>query len=91
MKLISFTKIKSLRKARNQEILRRLDNGESLSSFNSYASWFPPRPIMEKDTQAIQELYGTKPNKKLSAQTDSNQDNDLGNTNLKADKPLRLA
>ena len=65
MKIISLKKSKILRKSRNQEILWRMDNGESLTSFNSYASWFPPRPVVEKDPKAVKQLYGTKPDERL--------------------------
>ena len=48
-----------LRKERNQEILRKMRAGESLSSFDSQASWFPERPKIEKNLEAIQKLYGS--------------------------------
>jgi hypothetical protein len=47
-----------LRKERNQEILRKMRAGESLTSFDSQASWFPERPKIEKNLEAIQKLYG---------------------------------
>jgi hypothetical protein len=31
--------------------------GESLWSYDSKASWFPPRPNIEKDPEAIKRLY----------------------------------
>jgi hypothetical protein len=36
--------------------------GENLASFNSQASWYPPRPNIEKDQQALERLYGAEPN-----------------------------
>ena len=54
-------KQKNLRKERNSDVIRRMKNGDQLSSFNSYSSWFPPRPIIEKDAQAVKELYGKEP------------------------------
>ncbi|WP_141734965.1 hypothetical protein [Oligoflexus tunisiensis] len=58
MKKVTEIKSRNLRKERNADILRRMRNGEQLASFNSYASWFPPRPIIQKDMHALQELYG---------------------------------
>lgn len=57
----SFGKQKNLRKERNSDVIRRMKNGDQLSSFNSYSSWFPPRPIIEKDPEAVKELYGKEP------------------------------
>ena len=47
------------RKQRNEQLLRRMKAGEALWSYDSKASWFPPRPIIEKDPQAIKRLYET--------------------------------
>lgn len=58
MKKVTEIRSKNLRRDRNSELLRRMRNGEQLSSFNSYASWFPPRPIIQKDSGAIRQLYG---------------------------------
>ena len=58
MKKVTEIKSRNLRKERNAELLRRMRGGEQLASFNSYASWFPPRPIIQKDMHALQELYG---------------------------------
>lgn len=49
--------IRDLRRQHNQELIRRMRNGESLTSFDSKASWYPPRPIIEKDKEAIERLY----------------------------------
>lgn len=57
----SFNKVQGLRKDRNSDVIRRMKGGDQLSSFNSYSSWFPPRPIIEKDSGAVQDLYGTQP------------------------------
>jgi hypothetical protein len=58
MKKVTEIKSRNLRKERNADILRRMRNGDQLASFNSYASWFPPRPIIQKDIHAVKELYG---------------------------------
>lgn len=46
------------RKDHNQEILKRMAAGEPLWAFDSKASWFPPRPVIQKDPKAIGQLYG---------------------------------
>lgn len=58
MKRIDFSESEELRKKRNVELIRRMRDGEALKSFDSQASWFPPRPVIEKDSSAIDELYG---------------------------------
>ena len=50
--------LEQLRKERNQELVRKMRAGESLSSFDSQASWFPERPKIEKNLEALQKLYG---------------------------------
>ena len=45
------------RKQHNRKILKKMAKGESLSTFNSQSSWFPPRPIIKKDKTAIKKLY----------------------------------
>lgn len=49
-----------IRKARNEQLIRRMKAGEPLWSYDSKASWFPPRPIIEKDPEAIKRLYEGK-------------------------------
>lgn len=43
----------------NRDLIRRMRNGEPLTSFDSHASWFPPRPTIEKNQEALVQLYGT--------------------------------
>lgn len=67
-----------LRKERNQEILRKMRAGESLTSFDSQASWFPERPKIEKNLEAIQRLYGNAKEKEaLVPEKDSNLQSSL--------------
>ena len=47
-----------IRTNHNREILKRMETGESLTSFDSQSSWFPPRPVIEKDQEAVRKLYG---------------------------------
>jgi hypothetical protein len=53
----------NIRKARNEQLIRRMKAGEPLWSYDSKASWFPPRPIIEKDQTAIKRLYNDKSSK----------------------------
>lgn len=82
-------KVQGLRKDRNSDVIRRMKNGDQLSSFNSYSSWFPPRPIIEKDSAAVKDLYGQAPRTLRNV-------NDLEGENVEVVKPrkrrsLRLA
>lgn len=45
------------RKSHNEQLIRRMKSGEALWSYDSQASWFPPRPTIEKDPEAIKRLY----------------------------------
>lgn len=86
MKKVTEIKSRNLRKERNADLLRRMRNGEQLASFNSYASWFPPRPIIQKDMHALQELYG---NDVVAMNASQGDGRDTGSA---ADMmPLRLA
>ena len=49
---------KENRQKHNLDLLRRMRTGEALYSFDSQSSWYPPRPILEKDAKALTELYG---------------------------------
>lgn len=57
MKKITYTQINKLRKVRNNDLLTRMNQGESLTSFSSQNSWFPNRPTIEKDQDAMNKLY----------------------------------
>ncbi len=85
MKKATEFKNRSLRRDRNAEVVRRMRNGDQLSSFNSYASWYPPRPTIEKDRGALEKLYGADvvSLNQLSSESDS-----LANLSM---RPLRLA
>ena len=83
MKNLSHGKSSNLRRERNLDLIRRMQNGESISSFNSLASWYPPRPIIEKNDEAIAKLYGDNVTKSTPSIV-SIQDDDLT-------LPLRLA
>lgn len=46
-----------MRKKHNGDLIRRMRNGESLTAIDSKASWFPPRPVIEKDKTEMKRLY----------------------------------
>jgi len=48
------------RKERNKDLIKRMKKGETLSSFSSESSWFPPRPTIQKDKKAMDKLYNKK-------------------------------
>lgn len=50
--------MEQIRKLHNRELLRKLDQGESTTSFDAMLSWFPPRPKIEKDKKIMDKLYG---------------------------------
>ena len=57
MKFINAKERASLRKKHNHELIKRMREGDPLRSYDSNASWFPPRPIIKKDPMAIAKLY----------------------------------
>jgi hypothetical protein len=75
MSLKSNQKPELLRRSRNQEIIKRMKQGEPLSSFSSADSWFPPRPRIEKDPEAVKRLYGNV-DERLIATRQKEKDND---------------
>jgi hypothetical protein len=46
-----------LRQKHNSDLIRRMRNGEALNAVDSKASWFPPRPIIQKDEREMARLY----------------------------------
>ena len=54
-------KVEGLCKERKSDVIRRMNNGDQLSSFNSYSSWLPTIPIIEKDSSSVKDLYSTTP------------------------------
>jgi len=49
--------IEDKRLKHNQDIVRRMRQGETLSGFSSESSFFPPRPIIKKDLAVVKKLY----------------------------------
>lgn len=46
------------RKSENDDLIRRMRMGESLVRVDVFDMWFPPRPTIKKDKDAIRRLYG---------------------------------
>lgn len=46
------------RKSENDDLIRRMRMGESLVRVDVLDTWFPPRPTIKKDKDAIRRLYG---------------------------------
>jgi len=52
-------KARQNRLANNKRLSELVKGGEIIhSSFNSQSSWFPPRPLIEKDKKTMSRLYG---------------------------------
>jgi hypothetical protein len=48
------------RKRKNADVISRMRSGDPLVLIPSSATWFPPRPLVEKDKESIKKLYGTE-------------------------------
>jgi hypothetical protein len=47
----------NLRRRRNADVLRRMRIGDPLQDLDARQTWFPPRPLIKKDPEAIFRLY----------------------------------
>lgn len=63
-----------IRRSHNNDLIRRMRGGESLTAIDSKASWFPPRPIIQKDKSEMTRLYGAHEPKPVLARAGSQQD-----------------
>jgi hypothetical protein len=68
------TNIQTMRTRHNIDLIRRMRDGEPLKSFDSRASWFPPRPVIEKDSRAVSSLYGAQARKTRVAKVQDEHD-----------------
>lgn len=50
-------------KKANDKIIAKVKRGESLAAVPAEATWFPPRPRIEKSKKDIERLYGVIPEK----------------------------
>lgn len=71
MKKITFSQVRKLRAERNKDLIDRMNAGESLSSFSNANSWFPARPNVEKDQEAMAKLYNLTGRKTKPAKTEA--------------------
>ncbi len=51
------SKVLVQRKKHNEDLINRMKQGESLQSQSASDSWFPPRPVIKKNSAALKELY----------------------------------
>jgi hypothetical protein len=58
----------------NEELIKRMHAGESLTRFDSSTSWFPPRPIIEKDKKALDFLHKSQTTAKKAEKKDKDKD-----------------
>lgn len=52
---------KDRRKKENDELLRKMRDGESLMHTKTSSTWFPPRPIIKKDLKEQKRLFLEEP------------------------------
>lgn len=48
------------RKKENKYLIEKMMRGESFNTVSTASTWFPPRPIIEKDKEAMGRLYNLK-------------------------------
>ncbi len=72
MKLLKLEQKEQKRRLHNKDVLMRMKKGEPFSRFDSYTSWFPPRPIVKKDQSGMRKLYGRKSFIKVQKDSRSN-------------------
>ncbi len=52
------TKVEKARAERNKELCEKVKNNQYIEPLMpASATWFPPRPIIKKDHEAIRDLY----------------------------------
>jgi hypothetical protein len=66
---------KSSREKHNQDIIERMKSGDTLQRYTAQSSWFPPRPVIKKDSQAIEILYGATPKEQNGDETKTPEKN----------------
>lgn len=52
------TRDEEKRKAENDELIRRMRRGESLSRCDASDTWFQPRPVIKKNKKEMARIYG---------------------------------
>jgi hypothetical protein len=58
------------REQRNKELIKRMSDPEDcMTQFSKEQSWYPERPIIEKDESGMRKLYGEQLSKKNNGRT----------------------
>jgi hypothetical protein len=53
------------RKEENKRILDKLKHGENINTVSTEATWYPPRPIIQKDLSKLYPDHQVKQQKKV--------------------------
>jgi len=64
VKLSQFERQKEIRKKHNKEVIARMVRGEDLHAYSAEDSWYPERPVIEKDKKIIERLKRRSKSKK---------------------------
>ena len=48
------------RRKRNEDLIRRVKNGEPTAMIDAAATWWPPRSKIEKDKKEVEKLFGVE-------------------------------
>lgn len=51
-------RLRQIRAAENKDLVKRYKNGEVHAVIDAEALFWPPRPVIQKDKEAIKKLYG---------------------------------
>lgn len=74
------------RKKHNENLIERMRKGESLQSHDAISSWFPPRPIIEKDKEALKQLYASADKQVPASKTGEQKVTFLSPVSIKKDE-----
>ena len=64
MKKIAIEPLIFMRKKANNDLIKRMREGLPLNRYHAQDSWFPPRPVIQKDFTSISKLYSLRFDKK---------------------------
>ena len=81
-----------IRKRHNEDLLKRMKAGESLTNYDAIDSWFPSRPLIKKDRDAMARLYNNPSlgeSKKLESTKSSKSANSKKITKSKSPKKTK--
>jgi hypothetical protein len=66
-----------IRKQRNSELIKRMREGDPLRTHDATSSWYPPRPVISKDSEAVQKIYRLQQSSAKPKQQEHKKDNRL--------------